>query len=75
MRSGMPTGDDFPNTTNITALAQQMNAAWALVRGSWFQIAIIALAAMNLAAAIDMIGIILYDAWTVRKWIFETNRR
>ncbi len=52
-----------------------MNAAWALVGGSWFQIAIIALAAMNLAAGIDMIGIILYDAWTVRKWIFETNRR
>ncbi len=75
MRSDIPTGDDFSNTPNITTLAQQMNAAWALVGGSWFQIAIIALAAMNLAAGIDMIGIILYDAWTVRKWIFETNRR
>ncbi len=52
-----------------------MNAAWALVGGSCFQIAIIALAALNLAVGIDMIGIILYDAWTVRKWIFETNRR
>jgi len=75
MRSGMPTREDFSNRTIVIALAQQVDAARALEGGSWFQIAIIALAAMNLAAAIIMFCNILYDTWTVRKWNYESNRQ
>lgn len=55
--------------------ADTINGAWVLQGGKQFKTAIFVLAAINLAAAVTMIGNILYDAWTVREWDFETKRQ
>ena len=70
----MPTGDGLPSTTNGATETQQVSNAWTLEGGPQFRIAIIALAAVNMAAAMAMMGNILYDAWTVRHWDFETKK-
>ena len=70
----MANGGGFSSSANSTYQAQQVVDALTLEGGSQFQIAIIALAAVNMASAIAMIGNILYDAWTVRHWDFETKR-
>ena len=72
--SGMPMGDGFSSTANATIVAQQLIDALTLEGGSQFLIAMIALSAVNMASALAMIGNILYDAWTVRHWDFETKR-
>lgn len=53
--------------------ANTIDGAWILQGGKEFRMAVIVLAAVNLAAAIAMIGNILFDAWTARKWDFETK--
>ena len=67
--------DDFSPVSHRISLAQQLSDASTLEGGPKFRIAIIALAATNMAAAIFMIGNILYDAWTMRHWDFETRRQ
>lgn len=70
----MSMGNGFSSDTNSTTQAQQIIAALDLEGGPQFQIAVLALAAINLASALAMMGNILYDAWTVRHWDFETKR-
>ena len=71
---GMPIGDGSATTANATIMAQQLMDALTLEGRSQFLIAIIALSGINMASALAMIGNILYDAWTVRHWDFETKR-
>ena len=72
--NGMPMGDGSSSTANATIVAQQLMDALTLEGGSQFLTAIIALSMVNMASALAMIGNILYDAWTVRRWDFETKR-
>ncbi|KAL8789546.1 MAG: hypothetical protein Q9195_006773 [Heterodermia aff. obscurata] len=65
-------GGHFRDQENFNA-ADTINGAWILQGGKDFRMALIILAAINMAAAIVMIGNILFDAWTVRKWDFETK--
>lgn len=58
--------ESFSATNNNNILAQQVNSAQLLEGGPRFRTAIIALAAINLAAAIMVMGNILYDTWAVR---------
>ena len=51
------------------------DSAWILIGGKTFKTAIFVLTAVNLAAAVIMIANILYDAWTVRSWDFETRKQ
>lgn len=71
----LSTDDGFAVTTNGGSQAQQVSDAWVLEGGPQFRVAIITLAAINMAAALFMIGNILYDAWIVRHWDFETKRQ
>ena len=52
-----------------------INGAWVLQGGKEFKTAILVLAAINLVAAVLMIGNILYDAWAIRRWDFETRKQ
>ena len=70
--NGTDRGGRFLDQENFNA-ANTINGAWILQGGRQFRTAIIIIAAINLAAAIIMIGNILFDAWTVRKWDFETK--
>lgn len=60
---------DSSNTANTG------DGAWILLGEKAFKTAIFVLAAVNLAAAVIMIANILYDAWTVRNWDFETRKQ
>ena len=71
--SGSHSGD--PGQWEMFNTADTIDGAWLLQGGKGFRTAIFVLAAINLTAAVIMIGNILYDAWTVRKWDFETRRR
>ena len=70
--NGTRHGSRFRDQENFNA-ADTINGAWILQGGEQFKTAVIILAAINMAAAIAMIGNILFDAWTVRKWDFETK--
>ena len=70
--NGTGHGSHFRVQENFNT-ADTINGAWLLQGGKQFKTAIIVLAAVNMAAAIAMIGNILFDAWTVRKWDFETK--
>ena len=70
--NGTDHGGRFLDQENFNA-ANTINGAWILQGGRQFRTAIIVIAAINLAAAILMIGNILFDAWTMRKWDFETK--
>ena len=70
--NGTGHGGRFRDRENFNA-ADTINGAWILQGGKGFKTAVIILAAINMAAAIAMIGNILYDAWTMRKWDFETK--
>ena len=53
--------------------AYTVNGAWILQGGKPFRTALLVLAVLNMVAALVMIGNILYDAWAVRKWDFESK--
>lgn len=64
----------FRGGANLNS-ADTINGAWVLQGGRTFRTAIIVLAIINLAAAVAMIANILFDAWTVRRWDFETKKQ
>lgn len=64
----------FRGRENLNS-ANTINGAWVLQGGRTFRTTIIVLATINLAAAIAMIANILFDAWTVRRWDFETKKQ
>lgn len=64
----------FRGRKNLNS-ADTINGAWVLQGGRTFRTAIVVLAIINLAAAIAMIANILYDAWTIRRWDFETKKQ
>lgn len=71
--SGHPSSfGDRPDSSNTASTG---DGAWILLGGKSFKIAILVLAAVNLAAAVIMMANILYDAWTVRNWDFETRKQ
>ena len=71
--TGQPSS--FPDGRGNINTADTANGAWILEGGKQFRTAIFVLAAVNLAAAVIMVANILYDAWTVRKWDFETRKQ
>lgn len=73
--NGSSTHDGFSRVSDQASVPQQVNDAWILEGGHDFRVFVIVLAAVNMASAILMIGNILYDAWTVRYWDFETKRQ
>ena len=70
--NGTSHGGHFRIQENFNT-ADTINGAWILQGGMQFKTALIVLAAVNTVAAIAMIGNILFDAWTMRKWDFETK--
>ena len=75
--NGTGTGhpSSFGDRQNNSNIANTDDGAWILLGGKAFRNAIFVLAAVNLAAAVIMIANILYDAWTVRNWDFETRKQ
>ena len=65
--------DNFSRDHHGFNTADTINGAWILQGGRQFRTAVLALAAINMVAAMVMVGNILFDAWSVRKWDFETK--
>ena len=52
-----------------------MGPTWIAAGGDQFDLAILILASINIAAAILMIGSIIYEAWSKKEWDFYPKAR
>lgn len=52
-----------------------MGPIWIAERGDHFDLAILILASINVAAAVLMIGSIIYEAWSQKEWDFYPKTR
>lgn len=61
--------------TNDELIMNRLKDDWIAEGGDRFGLAILILASINVAAAVLMIGSIIYEAWSKKEWDFYPKTR
>lgn len=61
--------------TNDELIMNRLRDDWIAEGGDRFGLAILILASINVAAAVLMIGSIIYEAWSKKEWDFYPKTR